>query len=1267
MFPYILRHVRRTFFDPLATSKARVREILVELPVGSAHPWNPERLLLCRTEDGIIEIDLSPFSEEFFDDPVDLGEMGEILWRRMAGFQPQLGVFNDFQILQAPAPTFKVPIKTDQITILAVYRKSPSYFDLCLADAEYNTSCWSEKEIFAGITHSGDIFKGEDILQYVKFDTDTHTEKEICVLISSFNYTPITKFLGTHPALLVADHVEKVMILWVIPVPLDAATIGDATICCPLVIKRDGESLICSILPVATTDRGKECYGARLKSDAFPEAIRRADFTVSATLVDNENGTTPAPGFEQKVGSSSPEVQRTMIPDNAVFTTDTTTLPPFLNSKHTQIIRFKTGIEFILPDGEHALDSQTPGLVLPCIFGSRLEGPFLLATGTTPTNVPFANEASILDYYKQLKSAVVVVNDRMTDKSRSLAAAYRINALFIVQLTLRNEPKNNDEILSALNSTNINAVTALAGPQSLVVVQIFQKFYFYRGIANSKFINTAQTAFGTDVTSILESVSMDSILDPRIPRIISLGDSERILLPKSGQWIQPQDLKKMFEDIMAQQIHCLEEDILSAITQLQVLLNQKDLRDLSRSLVAALTTNVSNLVTPLRNAYGKFLREEYDIESPESGKKKAVLLDELTKATQEMQIALKPVIPVLAEMLSLQKTSKRTHDLQRLFRQCQIQSNVEAAKAMTFGTLAEYLGTYAENMGVMLLNINTEAYHRLLDDLKNSTIDPSFCCDLDSRVLHLEGFDAGIIIEQSQAHHDGPLKSQLGPAHPILALPYLSQSSDIGSMLAWVCWDEFVNLENPYAVKWLEKCNEKHIAALRIIMRSTLSQSVTTGKQRLDPSSLEIGYLMGALLMAAMSKLAARRTTAPVVSAEAGDTVTKLMRGLFGNLLTTAASGLRSLSRVWQLFALDVKYELPTTKIDWIWYEKIINLYPFTGWPLEQFHQNLERLLDNAIMQFVLKNEDTAALKSTRSDDLIKGCKLRNFQLKHYRMIITVLGRIFANTDIDVSAAANRGQRRYSDDLAAVRIYHSHSACYSELKGKVAKACKANEWAKMKGLCQEMMNKHAETAAIWQVKPESIDFQNMPLYKRLLNADFETSDDIVKGANLRLSRQVFGDAEIHRVPWQVGEKPQNSQNLEPLDDTFIEYLLTGSGPESYSVIASVDPECGMTTMLETKCKDEFVQFESLMRPSFIATMQKDILSVDVCHSIAIPEAAMRAFIKTLNPRFLWEDLGQSFQRMVLGLLKGRSSRTVYHPTRELLNLNGAKKIPQTEE
>ncbi|KFY66249.1 hypothetical protein V496_02126 [Pseudogymnoascus sp. VKM F-4515 (FW-2607)] len=121
---------------------------------------------------------------------------------------------------------------------------------------------------------------------------------------------------------------------------------------------------------------------------------------------------------------------------------------------------------------------------------------------------------------------------------------------------------------------------------------------------------------------------------------------------------------------------------------------------------------------------------------------------------------------------------------------------------MTIDTLAGHLETYAEDMGVMLLNIETTPYRRLLGTLKNEAIDASPCCNLDSRVLYLEGFDAGIIVEQSQA-----------------ALSYLSRLRGNGSMLAWVCWDEFVILENPFGVRWTEKCNETHIASFQIIMK----------------------------------------------------------------------------------------------------------------------------------------------------------------------------------------------------------------------------------------------------------------------------------------------------------------------------------------------------------------------------------------------------------------------------------------------------------------
>ena len=101
---------------------------------------------------------------------------------------------------------------SDQITILAVSERTPTYYDFCFADASCNACCWLARNTFAGITHSGDILNGQDLLDYVKINKDSLTEKEICVFISGYQSTQITRFLGTNPALRVADHVDKVIL-----------------------------------------------------------------------------------------------------------------------------------------------------------------------------------------------------------------------------------------------------------------------------------------------------------------------------------------------------------------------------------------------------------------------------------------------------------------------------------------------------------------------------------------------------------------------------------------------------------------------------------------------------------------------------------------------------------------------------------------------------------------------------------------------------------------------------------------------------------------------------------------------------------------------------------------------------------------------------------------------------------------------------------------------------------------------------------------------
>lgn len=85
-----MEHITKVFFDPLVATKAQVRALLQDLPVGSAHPFSPERLLLCRTATGIDEIDISSYPENHFFNAVDLGALGQTLQTRMAKFSHNL-------------------------------------------------------------------------------------------------------------------------------------------------------------------------------------------------------------------------------------------------------------------------------------------------------------------------------------------------------------------------------------------------------------------------------------------------------------------------------------------------------------------------------------------------------------------------------------------------------------------------------------------------------------------------------------------------------------------------------------------------------------------------------------------------------------------------------------------------------------------------------------------------------------------------------------------------------------------------------------------------------------------------------------------------------------------------------------------------------------------------------------------------------------------------------------------------------------------------
>ncbi|KAL2068167.1 hypothetical protein VTL71DRAFT_16265 [Oculimacula yallundae] len=1280
-----MEKVTKVFFNPLAITKAQVAAFLESLPAGSAHPFSTEKLLLCRTVSGIDEIDISTYAEDHFFKAVDLGEIGQTLQTRMTKFSNHLQIFNDeYTVQQVPASTFSVPIGANKIAILAVSERYPTYYDLCVADNAQKTCCYGARTTFEGINHSGDINEGSDLLHYMKVSDRLASGKAFAVFVSGFQCTKLTRFQERNPVVMVANHAEKA--LYIVPVPLDAATIGEATIATPVVFKREGERLICSILPTPTTDLNKMCSGSSLISTSFVDAIERAEWTITTPLpVGSLNTLTPASDADLPLDlTNTAQVEVPFVTkSSAVFMTDTTVLPPMISKHTTQIIKYGRGLEFV-HEGNPGPDNAPSTVVLPCMFGSILEGPLLLALGKTPVDVLVSDDESLRTHYEQYDSVVVFVDERMTDNARNLAGPWRINAVFIIQMTPDTLPTGSD-ITKLLDLININSVTALAGPQSLVLVQISDKFYFYRGIANSIHFNTANLTFGTEVTKVVEINGLRDLLVPRVKRLINLSEPRNmVLLPKSGSTTEPKELKKLFESLTLDQILVLEEDISSIVVQLQVLLSQKDLVELAQQLISCLSKKVSDGTAPLRNAYIKFLTKEYNLANPESIKKKNLMLGQLRADSKAHQKSLESIISHLSNMMSSQTTSKRTHDLQRLQRQVAIHNNVEAVKSMNFETLAGLLEAKAADVGVMLLNIETAPYHEVLRNLKSTSLDVDSCCSLDRRVLSLEGFDAGIVLEQSQSNHNGPLKHQLGPTHTILALPHLSQEYGNGSMLAFVCWDEFVNLRSPFRVRWMDKCNESHIAALRIIMRDTLSQAVCSREYNMQPGSLETGLLMSALLMASMTKLAAMRNTVPTRTIEATDTITKLMRGLFGNLLTTAGSGVRPMSMVWQLFGQEPKFDVPTTGVGWSWYESVVRLYPFTGWPQEQFNLNIERLLDKALIAIVTKNEIMDNIKASRADALISYCQHRNIQLVHSRTFVAVFTKMMGS-DCDRKAIADRllvalpekiqdesrsykkmlrylryiastGLHREDDDIVLLSVFLKRSAAFKELKQEAAKACRDGDNVAINASCLKVLEKFKEIAKRWEVQEDKVVMQNAKAYRGLVDthsAGDEEMDESTKTARKGFMKQVISDWEKSRVPWQVGKSGEFGDEIEPVDEGFIAEILTGEKRPAIELEAQITSDNQLVAQpLGMK------QFSNVMSYEFISKMENLVTADDVCKIMNIPVSTLRVLASALNPEFDWEqDIGKNFKTAVIGLLVDRKERQKQQPIRTLFGMD----------
>src|SRR4051812_20734781 len=108
-----------------------------------------------------------------------------------------------------------------------------------------------------------------------------------------------------------------------------------------------------------------------------------------------------------------------------------------------------------------------------------------------------------------------------------------------------------------------------------------------------------------------------------------------------------------------------------------------------------------------------------------------------------------------------------------------------------------------------------------------------------------------------------------------------------------------------------------------------------------------------------------------------------------------------------------------------------------------------------------------------------------------------------------------------------------------------------------------------------------------------------------------LMDQIVGDAEKLRVPWQVGKPGEFGDDIEPLDEAFLDEIMTGN----MSTVSTLEIAVG--SEMDNIAKPQGLkQFANIVKAGFITNVDSAVTLNDVCRIMNIPVSTMRVFAST---------------------------------------------------
>lgn len=1010
----------------------RIEDWLKTQPKNTAHPSivDGRRVLLVRTTGSIKRVDIHDVPANHFLNAVALTDLEGDIAVQLRKYGQLAGVSNfTLQLANSGDVLRLTPAAAGKLQLFCVTdRKGSEYFDLTVYTGT-KVLTYNQTNV-GGLSHSGDI--GGLLHTVSNFGSAASGESsEMTFTVVGYNRKPLHGFVAQKPAVMVVDYDKE--IIYMIPCPLDKASIGNSTLAhiatAHVAASGGTKELVVTVLPTPGTvdvavNTGDNSATVKASVDAAKAAAKAVRAAASATSVSSAPIASTSQGdaadtadtydpFSDSCSKAPAAAAPTSVPTIvplATYAQATLDVPDILSGLD---VTGRFGISWT--PGNTILPASAVPTVLPHVFGpvsgkaAALGIPVpteaqLPATGNKTVVICGSDMSDANSRMVEILGSCVLIVCAKSDSVKPGAAASAASAasasgsaassaLEAYGYSASSSANHDVGVEQIMNDLNINAA-CMASATSIILICINNKLYWYRGVRMPNLMNMAASvpAYGDDVTHLftVESLQEWAKADSKAqswPSTTSKND-------KSVNWLgQMTDVSTVMTHLSSMDINQLSgvgPDIIDFLTQVSVLFETADVAKFRAQVDATLIKLTENSCDAEKEEIGEAYK------SGDVGRIKAGVAA-LKGAKTKLNKVLRPISAALGNLESARGVSKKTQSIARRARADAIAGNVDRVKTMSMTEKLELFEQFCDSMAMIavendvlptcLTAVGKETFRQLLSD-------QPMCIGFgpDDRMPYLDPCTVSSLLEMTTASATHPFAGADN-----MAIPASHTGADVNKAVIPIpLVRKILEAKDPGAFRWDQEANAEYFALYRIMMRGMISTATASRDFHINQRSDELGFFMIHMLLCAMEKVSSSFSAPPTPGTDDFDSTNcEVMRGLFGQLFSLMASTAKTLCPFYKLVYKDAPLDYPKANEWWV-LNRMVPLFKYTCWDTTTFDRNCRRLFTEIVYKRIAHDPTEAMRKAAAT-----GKKVQKVLPQEWRDFL----RLMVDTIFDVASS----------------------------------------------------------------------------------------------------------------------------------------------------------------------------------------------------------------------------------------------------------------------